>query len=340
MATYSDVAGTNEAVLVETDDFALVFNRDTQKFYIKWWNSAASTWETRAQIDAANALQEVLPALTDDLKFNFGKTNRYALRYNSTNDTWVLSDEVNAVDILEIGRNGVIRTVKTLADDLEIGFGSDIDYTLRYNSTNDSWVLKDVVNAADILEIRRNGLITVIGYLNDDLELPFGADKDYAIAFDATDDVLEIRDKTNGTVYTFARNQNRNFGVFSKHRYAAETTGVTNGASGSPATVCSISVTASDFQTLLPLNFNATPSGLATGETVTYRITATLDDGTSVDLYNSGAVSTAVSGTIADCDFTGIADGRRIVKLELTAESSETSPSSTSTGVIAAIEYD
>ena len=340
MATYSDVAGTNEAVLVETDDFAIVFNRDTQKFYIKWWDSSASTWQTREQIDAANALQEVLPALTDDLKFNFGKTNRYALRYNSTNDTWVVSDEVNAVDVLEIGRNGVIRTIKTLADDLEIGFGSDNDYSLRYNSSNDSWVLKDVTNNADILEIRRNGLITVIGNLNDDLELPFGADKDYAIAFDATDDVLEIRDKTNGTVYTFARNQNRNFGVFSKHRYASETSGVTNGASGSPATVCSISVTASDFQTLLPLNFNATPASLATGETVTYRITATLDDGSTVDLYNSGGVSTAVSGTIADCDFTGIADGRRIVKLELTAESSETSPSSTSTGAIAGIECD
>jgi len=289
VARYSDVAGTNEAVLVETDDFAIVFNRDTQKFYIKWWDSSASTWQTRAQIDAANALQEVLPALTDDLKFNFGKTNRYALRYNSTNDTIVISDEVNDVDVLEIGRNGVIR---------------------------------------------------VIGNLNDDLELPFGADKDYAIAFDATDNVLEIRDKTNGTVYTFARNQNRNFGVFSKHRYAAETSGVTNGASGSPATVCSISVTASDFQTLLPLNFNATPASLATGETVTYRITATLDDGSTVDLYDSGGVSTAVSGTIADCDFTGIADGRRIVKLELTAESSETSPSSTSTGAIAGIEYD
>ena len=42
MARYSDVAGTNEAVLVETDDFALVFNRDTQKFYIKWWDSFQS----------------------------------------------------------------------------------------------------------------------------------------------------------------------------------------------------------------------------------------------------------------------------------------------------------
>ena len=161
MATYSDVAGTNEAVLVETDDFALVFNRDTQKFYIKWWDSAASTWQTRAQIDAANALQEVLPALTDDLKFNFGKTNRYALRYNSTNDTWVLSDEVYAVDILEIGRNGVIRVIGNLNDDLELPFGADKDFTARYDATNDDFRIKDADNAVDLFRLKKN---TVVGY--------------------------------------------------------------------------------------------------------------------------------------------------------------------------------
>ena len=282
MAKRTLVRRADNAARISYDD-------STSELIFERYNTETAAWEESLKINLPAKRITTIADVDDDLKLNFGRTNKYALRYNSTNDTWVLSDEVNDVDVLEIGRNGVIR---------------------------------------------------VIGNLNDDLELPFGADKDYAIAFDATDNVLEIRDKTNGTVYTFARNQNRNFGVFSKHRYAAETSGVTNGASGSPATVCSISVTASDFQTLLPLNFNATPASLATGETVTYRITATLDDGSTVDLYDSGGVSTAVSGTIADCDFTGIADGRRIVKLELTAESSETSPSSTSTGAIAGIEYD
>ena len=237
MARYSEVATSDEAVLVETDDFAIVFNKSSQKFYIKWWNAAASTWETRAQIDAADALQEVLPALTDDL------------------------------------------------------------------------------------------------------ELFFGADKDYAIVFDATDDVLKIKDKVSATTYRFARNQNRDFGVFSKHRRDVKND-VANGPSGSPATICSISVTNSDFQTLLPLNFSATPAGLATGESVVYKIMATLDDGGSVELYSSGAVTSTTIGNIADCDFSDITDGRRIVKLELTAESSSTSPTSTSSGVIEALEYD
>jgi len=114
MARYSDVASSDEAVLVETDDFAVVFNKSTQKFYIKWWDSSASTWQTRAQIDAANALQEVLPALTDDLKLNFGKTNRYALRYDSSTDTIVISDEVNNKDCLKVGRNGAIQVIGSI----------------------------------------------------------------------------------------------------------------------------------------------------------------------------------------------------------------------------------
>jgi len=298
------------------------YDDSTSELIFERYNTETAAWEEALKINLPSKLITTIADVDDDLKINFGRTNKYALRYNSTNDSWVISDEVNGVDVLEIGRNGVIRTIKSLADDLEMGFGTDNDYTLRYNSTNDSWVLHDKLNAADILEIRRNGLITVMGYLADDLELQFGNDKDYAVVFNATGDVLEVRDKTNATAIIFPRNQNRNLGVFSKHRYAAETTGVTNGASGSPATVCSISVTDSDFQTLLPLNFNATPASLATGETVTYRIVATLDDATTAELYNSGAVSAAISGTISDCDFTGIADGKRIVTLALTAESS------------------
>ncbi|MCD6137605.1 MAG: hypothetical protein J7J91_03315, partial [Deltaproteobacteria bacterium] len=86
MARYSDVASSNEAVLVETDDFAVVFDKSTQKFSIKWWNSDVSEWQTRAQIDAANALQEVLPALADDIELSFGSDKDFTARYDATND--------------------------------------------------------------------------------------------------------------------------------------------------------------------------------------------------------------------------------------------------------------
>ena len=53
MARYSEVATSDEAVLVETDDFAIVFNKSTQNFYVKRWNSDTSEWETLFTIKSA-----------------------------------------------------------------------------------------------------------------------------------------------------------------------------------------------------------------------------------------------------------------------------------------------
>ncbi|RLG63109.1 hypothetical protein DRO21_06625, partial [archaeon] len=96
------------AVLVETDDFAIVFNKSSQKFYIKWWDADASTWETRAQIDAANALQEVLPALADDIELSFGSDKDFTARYDATNNDFRIKDAVNAVDLFRLKKNTVV----------------------------------------------------------------------------------------------------------------------------------------------------------------------------------------------------------------------------------------
>jgi len=190
MAKRTLVRRADNAARISYDD-------STSELIFERYNTETAAWEEALKINMPLKLITTIADVDDDLKINFGRTNKYALRYNSTNDSWILSDEVNGVDVLEIGRNGVIRTIKSLADDLEIGFGTDNDYTLRYNSTNDSWVLKDVTNDVDVLEIRRNGLITVIGNLNDDLELPFGADKDFTVRYDATNDDFRIKDAVN-----------------------------------------------------------------------------------------------------------------------------------------------
>ena len=190
MAKRTLVRRADNAARISYDD-------STSELIFERYNTETAAWEEALKINMPLKLITTIADVDDDLKINFGRTNKYALRYNSTNDSWILSDEVNGVDVLEIGRNGVIRTIKSLADDLEIGFGTDNDYTLRYNSTNDSWVLKDVTNNVDVLEIRRNGLITVIGHLNDDLELPFGADKDFTARYDATNDDFRIKDAVN-----------------------------------------------------------------------------------------------------------------------------------------------
>ena len=46
MARYSDFASSDEAVLIETDDFALVYDRQSRAFRKKLWNSSTKSWTT------------------------------------------------------------------------------------------------------------------------------------------------------------------------------------------------------------------------------------------------------------------------------------------------------
>ena len=47
MARYSDSASPDEAVLIETDDFALVYDRQSRAFHKKLWNSSTKSWTTK-----------------------------------------------------------------------------------------------------------------------------------------------------------------------------------------------------------------------------------------------------------------------------------------------------
>ena len=128
--------------------------------------------------------------------------------------------------------------------------------------------------------------------------------------------------------------------AYSQYHTANVTTGVTIGAKGSPATIVSLTLD-TDYNNLIPLTIKGTPSGLGTAETATFAVVATLDDGTTVTLGSktTAAGSTATETfTIADLDFSGIADDKKITKLELTAESSASSTTATATGSITALE--
>ena len=128
--------------------------------------------------------------------------------------------------------------------------------------------------------------------------------------------------------------------AYSQYHTASVTTGVTIGAKGSPATIVSLTLD-TDYNNLVPLTIKGTPSGLGTAETATFAVVATLDDGTTVTLGSktTAAGSTATETfTIADLDFSGIADAKKITKLELTAESSASSTTATATGSITALE--
>lgn len=110
------------------------------------------------------------------------------------------------------------------------------------------------------------------------------------------------------------------------------------GVSGSPASTTVLTLD-TNYYNLLPLTVKVTPSGLGTGETLTISVVAKGSDGNSYTLASKSGVSSAVTFTPADFDFTVLADGIRITELDVSIESSATSTSATATVDVAALEF-
>ena len=126
----------------------------------------------------------------------------------------------------------------------------------------------------------------------------------------------------------------------SKYKNSGASGAVGIGVSGSPATIQSLSPDP-EFTNLIPLTIKATPSGLGTAETATFHVIATLDDGTTAEIATrtTAAGSTATETiTQADYDFTVVGDGRRITRIDVTAESSATATTATADVTITALE--
>ena len=123
--------------------------------------------------------------------------------------------------------------------------------------------------------------------------------------------------------------------VLAKYRKASAT-GVAIGVSGSPASIITISATTNhsiEFR-----KATVTPSGLATGETVTYHVIFSFSDGTTAEVATISGVSAATDITMADIDWNAVPDGAKITQIEITAESSATSTTATSDATISALE--
>ena len=117
--------------------------------------------------------------------------------------------------------------------------------------------------------------------------------------------------------------------------------GVSIGASGSPASILRVDVE-TNYYNLLLKQIKVTPSGVATDESVTYHIIFYFSDGTNAEVatYTTAAGSTdTVTLTDADIDWSKVPDGVRVTGIEVTAESSVTSTSATSDATIVALEF-
>lgn len=114
--------------------------------------------------------------------------------------------------------------------------------------------------------------------------------------------------------------------------------GVAIGVAGSPASILKVSVE-TNYYNLLFKYASATPSGLATGESVTYHLIFYFSNGTSAEVSTKSGVTATVIFTDADIDWSKIPDGLRVTDIEITAESSATSTTATSNATVVVVEF-
>jgi len=105
---------------------------------------------------------------------NLGPTHRIIV--DDTANTWKLQfyDSATAAwkDIMSYDTvNQRINSDFQVADDVKILLGSDKDFSLRYDSTADKFILRDEVNAADVLQIDKTGTISAIGNILQDVTI-------------------------------------------------------------------------------------------------------------------------------------------------------------------------
>ena len=93
MARYSDSASPDEAVLIETDDFALVYDRRNRAFHKKRWDSSTKSWTTKVAPYSALVAKDGSTVWAEDAS---GKT--IASGEAGVDDASVIQSVVNALN--------------------------------------------------------------------------------------------------------------------------------------------------------------------------------------------------------------------------------------------------
>jgi len=101
MAKRTLVRRADNAARISYDD-------STSELIFERYNTETAAWEESLKINLLAKRITFIADVDDDLKLNFGRTNKFAQRYDSSTDSWVLSDEVNDVDLFRLRRNTVV----------------------------------------------------------------------------------------------------------------------------------------------------------------------------------------------------------------------------------------
>ncbi|RLG63107.1 hypothetical protein DRO21_06615 [archaeon] len=112
MARYSDFASSDEAVLIETDDFALVYDKRNKGFYKKRWSSATKSWTSAKAPYSALVAKDGSTVWAEDAS---GKT--IASGEAGVDDASVIQSAVNA---LQEGDKLVLVGVFKLLDTIDL----------------------------------------------------------------------------------------------------------------------------------------------------------------------------------------------------------------------------
>jgi len=107
MARYSDSASPDEAVVIETDDFALVYDRRNRAFHKKRWDSSTKSWTTKVAPYSAIVCKDGSTVWAEDAS---GKT--IASGESGVDDASVIQSAINNDVVILRGDFSLDKTIE------------------------------------------------------------------------------------------------------------------------------------------------------------------------------------------------------------------------------------
>ena len=80
----------------------VITDKSTNSHRLEFYNSNTGNWETVLEIDPANKVVKVFPALTDNAKLEFGSDRDFSLYYDSTKDRLIVLDNRTNTELFSL----------------------------------------------------------------------------------------------------------------------------------------------------------------------------------------------------------------------------------------------
>ena len=304
MVRYKDVATADEKY-VQLGNAVQVQKTSTNEYMLKWYNSNTGVWEDVFKIITNTKEIVIIPALRDDVKLFLGTDKDYSLYYDSTSDWVVLRDEINAVDVLRLKRNGDIEIIRDAVIGRNLSITGNVLTDISINKSTPAVRLIGTETGAKDLSIRENA------------------------------GRIEIYDNAAAKVIKFLPQLNFDSGLV----------GLTIGTGGAWGTATDLVTAEDMENLLPTAVYMEVGGTVATGETVDIEVRAVTDAGDEIVIASYSVTGTTGSTTVGADTITtnllnnaragGISlDGKRIVAIRGYARTSATSTTATASAQV------